>query len=292
MLAGQVAQRLVPAGLGRQQVHVVGHRGLGQHQGHVTGLERRPQRGRVVELGDPHPAGDALGQAALDRAFGAVLQVDQALLEVAVVVTLEQHDHVAPGDRPGQPDGLGVGLGGGQRELPLGHRVAAGELLGHHDRGLGRQQELGGPRHLGRRRGHDHRVRMPAEHGHVRGVEVDVAEPVDVGEAGAPAVVDVDRLVVVGGHPGHRRAVGHVRPGAADHGQRPGPGLAEARQLPGVQLADPGPVKITLRGHTRMLERLWSPPHAARPPRRLLRPRARHGQPGRRARYSRALWFL
>ena len=33
----------------------------------------------------------------------------------------------------------------------------------------------------------------------------------------------------------------------------PGPGFAEPRQLPGVQLVDPGPVKITSRGHTRML---------------------------------------
>jgi hypothetical protein len=46
-----------------------------------------------------------------------------------------------------------------------------------------------------------------------------------------------------------------MRPRAADHGERPGPVRAEARQLLGVQLTDPGPVKITLCGHTWMLDR-------------------------------------
>jgi 5-amino-6-(5-phosphoribosylamino)uracil reductase len=102
----------------------------------------------------------------------------------------------------------------------------------------------------------DRRVGVPAEHRHVRGVEVQVGEPVDVGEARAAPVVDVDRLVVVGGHPRHRGAVGHVRTRPAERGQGPGPGLPEPRQLPGVQLTDPGPVQITQRRHTRMLERL------------------------------------
>jgi hypothetical protein len=90
------------AGRPRLQVQVVGHRGLGQHQRDVAGFERRPQHRGVVELGDPHPAGDARGQAAPHRDGPAIRQIHQALLEVAVVVALEQHDHLAPGDRPGQ----------------------------------------------------------------------------------------------------------------------------------------------------------------------------------------------
>jgi hypothetical protein len=51
-----------------------------------------------------------------------------------------------------------------------------------------------------------------------------------------------------------------VRTRAADHGERPGPVRTEAGQLLGVQLADPRPVKVTLCGHTPMLDR----PAAAR----------------------------
>jgi hypothetical protein len=101
VLPGQAAQFLMPAGLGQQQVDGVGHGRLGQHQGDIAGLERMAQRGGVVELSDPHPAGDALGQAALHRSDPAVLQIHQSLLEVAVVVALEQHDHVASGGGPG-----------------------------------------------------------------------------------------------------------------------------------------------------------------------------------------------
>ena len=244
----------VPAGLGQQQVDVVAHRGLGEHQGDVTGLQRGPHRAGVVELGNADPAGDALGQAALQRGHLLPVQVHQALLEVAVVVPLEQHDRLAAGGGSRQPDGLGVGLGGGQGELPLPDRVAAGEFLGHHHRLLGGQQELGGPRCPRLDRGHDDRVRVPAEHRHVGGVEVEVAEPVDVGEPGALAVVDVDQLVVVEGHPGHRHAVGHVLACAGEHGPRPGPGLLEAGHLPGVQFPDPGLVKIPVCGHSTMLD--------------------------------------
>ncbi len=110
MLVGEVAQRLVPAGSGHQQVDGVGHRWLGQHQGDVTRFEGRVQRLCVIELGDAHAAGHALGQAALKRAGLAVLQIHQAFFESAMVMALEQHDHLAAGDCPGQPDDLGVGL--------------------------------------------------------------------------------------------------------------------------------------------------------------------------------------
>ena len=168
---------------------------------------------------------------------------------------LEQDDDLPAGDSPGQPDRLGIGLGGGQGELPLPDRVAAGEFFGHRHRGLGRQQEHGGPSRLRDDRGHDVRVRVPAEHRHIRGVEVDVAEPVDVGKRGSSAVIDVDRLVVVGSHPGHRQAVRHVRAGAADHGQRAGPVRPEPVQFPRVQVSNPGAVQIPHRCHPWMVSR-------------------------------------
>ena len=51
------------------------------------------------------------------------------------------------------------------------------------------------PVHLRLDRGHDRGVGVPAEHRQVRGVEVQVSEPVDISEAWAVPVVDVDRLV-------------------------------------------------------------------------------------------------
>src|SRR6185312_2698635 len=40
----------------------------------------------------------------------------------AAVVAPGVHEHLrAPGDRPRQPDGPAVGVGGGQRERPLAH---------------------------------------------------------------------------------------------------------------------------------------------------------------------------
>ena len=116
--------------------------------------------------------------------------------------------------------------------------------------------------HLRLHRGHDRRMGMPAEHRHIRGIEVDVAEPVDVSEARALPIIDVNRLVIVRCHPRHRRAVRHMRPRPADQRQRPRPGLPEAGQLLSQKLADPRPVKITMRRHTRMLERPGRMQHA------------------------------
>jgi hypothetical protein len=64
------------------------------------------------------PAGHALGQSPFEGRDALALEVDHPFLEMTVVVALEQDDHLATVDRPGQPDRLGVGLGGGQRELP------------------------------------------------------------------------------------------------------------------------------------------------------------------------------
>ena len=53
-----------------------------------------------------------------------------------------------------------------------------------------------------------------------------------------------------------------MRPRPADQRQRPRPGIPEASQLLSEKLADPPPVKITLRRHTRMLERPGRMQHA------------------------------
>jgi hypothetical protein len=89
------------------------------------------------------------------------------------------------------------------------------------------------------------RVGVPAEHGHVRSVEIDVAESVDVGEAGPVTAVDVDGLIVVRGHPRHRQAVRHVRAGPVEQRKRTRSALPESGQLTGVQVADFYAIEIT-----------------------------------------------
>src|SRR5580765_2015948 len=128
-------------------------------------------------------------------------------------------------------------------------RVAARELLRDDDRRLGRKQELGRARDPFPDRANDRGVRMTAEHRQVARVEVHVEVSVDVGERRALAVIDVDRQVVVGGHPRHRRPVRHVGGGAGEELERPRSLGAEPRELRVVQLADPIPIEVTQRRH-------------------------------------------
>ena len=163
---------------------------------------------------------------------------------------LEQQDDVAPGRGACQADRLGVGLRGGQGELPMRlPRVATSELLGDEDRLLGREEELGRASHPLLDGSNDRRVRVAAEHRHVARVEIDVVVAVHVGERGAVATVHVDRQIVVRGHPRHRCPVRHVRLGAGQELKRLRPLGAEPRELGVVQLADPVPIEVAQRGH-------------------------------------------
>src|SRR5262245_50568281 len=54
---------------------------------------------------------------------------------------------------------------------------------------------------------------------------------VHVDEAGPLAAIDVDRDLVVGRHPDHRHAVGHVGPGALEQSHRARAGLDESLEL-------------------------------------------------------------
>ena len=132
--------------------------------------------------------------------------------------------------------------------MPLS-RVATGKLLGDDDRLLRGEEELGRARHPLLDGSDDRGVCVAAEHRHVARVEVDVVVAVDVGERRTVATVDVNRQIVVGGHPRHRCPVRHVRGGAGQELDRPGPLGAEPRELGVVQLADPVPIEVAQRGH-------------------------------------------
>ena len=72
----------------------------------------------------------------------AVLELDQHVVEVAVVLAVEEQHLLAAGRGPGDPDHLGVGARRRQRELPQRKAVAPRQLARDPDRVLGRQQVL------------------------------------------------------------------------------------------------------------------------------------------------------
>ena len=164
------------------------------------------------------PSTVSAGNAALlDHDAPVLVELHQRLVEVAVVLAVEHQDPVAAGRDAGHADRLGVRVRRGARVLPLRQPEAAGELLGHDDRVLDREQELvaaGDPVAHG---AHQRLRRVAAEHRHVGDVEVAVLVAVDVGEVGALALGDPQRQVVVAAdHPGHRDAVGHDPPAALE----------------------------------------------------------------------------
>src|SRR5436190_16338584 len=74
--------------------------------------------------------GGGLRQPPLGGDELAVLQIDETLVEVAVVMAIEQKHDLAPGGGAGHPDRLDVSLACRQGELPERHRVAARQLFG------------------------------------------------------------------------------------------------------------------------------------------------------------------
>ena len=169
----------------------------------------------------------------------AVLEHHQRGVLHAVVLPVEHQHDVAARGLAREPDHLGVGLRRGQRELPFGHPVPVGEMLGDGSHVLAREEELVAERHP-RGDGLDDRVgRMAAEPAHVGQVQVGVGVPVDVRERGALAVAHHDRWMLVQVvHPGHRDAARHGAVRTFDRGHRSRVLVHEAGVLRHVELAD------------------------------------------------------
>ena len=137
-----------------------------------------------------HEVGDGLrdagagehGVRALARAelVELVVVAHHHRVVVAVVAALDLDDHVTPGHRPHQVDGIHRRLGARVAEAPQGQPEALPEQLGHHDGVLGRLGEVGAERHPVAHRRHDRRVAVTGQHRAVAGVEVDVLAAVDV----------------------------------------------------------------------------------------------------------------
>ena len=229
--------------VGRQDDADVGERRLGDDRGDLAAVEHPLQRVEVVEGDEPRVRrGTCVEAEQVGRAVVLVAR-DERVVEMAVVVALEHCEQRSARAMAGEPDRLGVRAGRRERELPAGQAVAVAEELGGGDALLDGEQELQAARGPLRDR-FQHRGRGEAARGaQVRLVEVEVLVAVDVGEAAAGAVRDVDRVVVVEtGHPGHRDAVGHQRARALRQRGRPARPAAERRALGGVELAEPGAI--------------------------------------------------
>ena len=146
MLAGQRPQGVVVAGV-RQDDPDVGHRRLGEDAGDVALRQRPVERFDVVPLDrlrrfrHVNRRADVVGARA-----GLAVDLDrERLVDGAVVAPGVDEDLRPAGDRPGEPDHGAVGVGGGQRELPVGKAEAAAQLLADPARVLGREHQ-GDPR--------------------------------------------------------------------------------------------------------------------------------------------------
>ena len=199
----------------------------------------------IVELGDPRGDGDVdrlADVAGTAHALTVRADHDQRLVHAAVVAVAVEQDLGPTGQRPRQPDGPPVGVGGGQREAPAFEPEPAGELGAHPLGVLGGQHRrdatLGGDALL--YGGHGRLGRVPRHRAGVAEREVDVLEAVDVPDAVAQRPVEVDREapgVLV--HPGHRHPAEQMVGTLVGRSRSGVPGK-EVLPLAGVDLGQPG----------------------------------------------------
>ena len=128
---GHLAQPLVearpPAG---SEPDVVRERGLGQHDRHVAGpASARSSASRSLNgTTTVRARSRRAGRPSLLRHQRAVLELDQDVVEMAVVLAVEQQHLVAAGRRPGRRGSPRCWPGRRQRELPLRQAVAPRQL--------------------------------------------------------------------------------------------------------------------------------------------------------------------
>ena len=222
VLPCHLAQCLVISRLRQHDTHVRHHR-LGQHASHVSVAQRAFECVRVVEL--DHASRDwrihRRPDVAAPRLSRAVLQRDEGLIDGSVVAPVEDQDLGPPRDLAGQPDGEAVGIGGGERELPVRKPKALLQFFAYHNGVLaGQHQGHAAPRLLfdgrHRRRGRvaRHRARIPQ-------AQIDVAVPIDVEELRAARFAHKGRERARPlHHPVHGNTAQQRSAGALEQGRR------------------------------------------------------------------------
>jgi len=112
VFAGEGAHGVEKARLGQHHADIGEHR-LGEHAGHVARGHRGAQSVQVVELDHPGVGREVLHLAEQAGAGvgGAVgIEIDEHVVDRAVIAAVEHHDVFAPGERarPAQHKAVGV----------------------------------------------------------------------------------------------------------------------------------------------------------------------------------------
>ena len=211
-------------------------------------IRERPLEG--VEVVEGHDASGRRGihlrpEVAAPRFHAPVRpEPGERLVHRAVVVVVVNGDERPVRDHPGESEREAIGVGRGDRELPVRQAEPSGQLLSGPDRVL-RRQHRGDPAPELAFDGGDRRRRAVA--GHRAGVaeaEVDVVVAVDVVEVGARGVLHVEREGARPlHHPVHRDAGEERTPGALV--KRPGARVTvdEVGPLAGHQSGEAGAVE-------------------------------------------------
>ncbi len=254
---GELAQPLEEPVVGQHDPDV-GQGRLGEHRRHVAVGQCRFDRREVVPRHHPRGGVERHRRADVARArHGVAVGADdgEGLVDRAVVAVLEAEDLGPAGGQPGEPDRPAVRVGGAQRERPERPPEAPGQLgadplgvLGGQHRGDA--AELAGPlldrRHGGRGGVSGHRPGVPER-------EVDVRDPVHVGDPVAVRPVEVEREPAGPHvHPGHRHPSEQV-PSPCVRRRAARVSVGVRRSLGREQLGDTTAVGS---GHARLLGRV------------------------------------
>ena len=158
-------------------------------------LERALECVKVVEFDNSSGFGGIDGRAdiAAARADDAVFERGEGFVDCAVVAEVEDEDLRALGDFAGDSNDEAVGVGGSERELPVGEAEAALEIFADPEGIFGGKHE-GDARAHAAGDGFGDNVGRVASHGAgVAEAEVDVFAAVHVGEVRAFGGLDEDR---------------------------------------------------------------------------------------------------
>ena len=215
------------ARVGQHHADVRHHR-LGQHAGDVAGRQRGLQSSQVVEFDHPGGRGEVLHLPEQAGALHgpALDQVDEHIVDGAVVAAVEdqQHAPAGGGTQPAQHET--VGIGGGHCELPLWQAEAIGQQLRHHGGVFAGQHGGQAACRLGLQ-GRGHRGRRMPEHGsRVAEAEIDQRVAIHVGQFGAVSLrhLQGERRAPVA-HPVQGHAEQHVPGGLLGQGPRARPAV-------------------------------------------------------------------
>jgi len=158
-------------------------------------LQRRFERVQIVEFDDARVREQVvrLPEQAVALHGAAVDEIDEDVVDGAVIAAVEHDDRVAArrGARPAQHEAVRVARA--QRELPERQAEPARELARHPRGVLARQHRRVAARRLLGERACDRLGRMAEHRARIAETEVDVAVSVDVGKRRAARLLHVQR---------------------------------------------------------------------------------------------------